>query len=220
MVNWLRNIAAVMLAFCALHCAADEYAERDTVYFYDSWKQMFQLEPDTMIVDPAIDVYSPYELYFETSDKKLNRRIKKEYVAATLGDSTWLVNSNYLKEFFKGDSKNLYGYVPLFFSDKAAYVVAEEYSFAELGGIAYNVTSTYNYYIDFNQHKVIKVNEKTLSALLADYHDLSMRYEGMKDNDRSSIINDYFYKYLDRVADDVLRPYILDVLEDNRRNND
>ncbi len=220
MVNWLRNIAPVLLAFCSLHCAAEEYAESDTVYFYDSWEQMFQVEPDTMMIDLAIDYYSPYELYFESSDKKANRRIKKEYVAATLGDSTWLINSDYLKECFKGDSKNMHGYVPLFFSEKVAYAVVEEYSYAELGDIAFNVISTYNYYIDFSQHKVIKIDEKSLSALLADYHDLRMRFEGMKNNNKSSIINDYFFKYVDRANEDCMRPYILDILEGDEWEED
>lgn len=220
MVNWLRNIAPVLLVFCSLHCAAEEYAESDTVYFYDSWEQMFQMEPDTMMIDLAIDYYSPYELYFESSDKKANKRIKKEYVAATLGDSTWLINSNYLKEFFKGDSKNMNGYVPLFFSEKVAYVVVEENSYAELGDIAFNVISTFNYYIDFSQHKVIKIDEKTLNALLADYNDLRMRFESMKNNKKSSIINDYFFKYVDRANEDCMRPYILDILEGDEWEED
>lgn len=215
MVNRVRNIALILIAFCSLHCAADECAERDTVYFYDSWEQMLQVEPDTMMIDLAIDYYSPYELYFESSDKKVNKRIKKEYVAASLGDSTWLINSDYLKECFKGDSKNMHGYVPVFFNEKVAYAEIEEYSYAELGDVAFNVVSTHFYYIDFNQHKVIRIDEKTLSNLLADYQDLRMRYEGMGNKDKSSVIRDYFFKYVDRVTDDYMRPYILDILGDN-----
>ena len=220
MLNRLHIIAALLLALCSLHCAADECVERDTVYFYNSWEQMMQVEPDTMITDLAIDFFSPFELYFESSDKKATKRIKKEYIAATLGDSTWLINSNYLRGYFKGDSKNLHGYVPVFFSEKVAYAVAEEYSYAELGDIAFNVISTYNYYIDFSQHKVIKIDEKSLSALLADYHDLRMRFEGMKNNNKSSIINDYFFKYVDRANDDCMHPYILDILEGDEWEED
>jgi len=202
-----------MLAFCSLHCAADECIERDTVYFYNSWEQMMQAVPDTMIIDLAIDYFSPFELYFESSDKKANKRIKKEYIAATLGDSTWLINSNYLREYFKGDSKNLHGYVPVFFSKKVAYAVAEEYSYAELGDIAFNVVSTYNYYIDFKRHKVIKVNEKTLGNLLADYHDLRMRYESMSNSNKSAIINDFSLQFVDRAADDPMRPDITEFID-------
>lgn len=213
MLNRLHFIAALMLAFCSLHCAADECIERDTVYFYNSWEQMMQAVPDTMIIDLAIDYFSPFELYFESSDKKANKRIKKEYIAATLGDSTWLINSNYLREYFKGDSKNLHGYVPVFFSKKVAYAVAEEYSYAELGDIAFNVVSTYNYYIDFKRHKVIKVNEKTLGNLLADYHDLRMRYESMSNSNKSAIINDFSLQFVDRAADDPMRPDITEFID-------
>ena len=219
MLNRLHIIAALLLALCSLHCAADECVERDTVYFYNSWEQMMQVEPDTMITDLAIDFFSPFELYFESSDKKANKRIKKEYIAATLGDSTWLINSNYLREYFKGDSKNLHGYVPVFFSEKVAYAVAEEYSYAELGDIAFNVISTYNYYIDFKRHKVIRVDEKTLSAILTDYNDLRMRYEGMKDKGMSAIVNDFFMQFVDRATEDPMRPDILDLLDKEKYND-
>ena len=213
MKNWYsRHIALILLATASLTAVAQE-EPHDTVYFYTTWTQIFDMAPETMVVDPAIDVYSPFELYVETGDKKANKRIKNEYIAASLGDSTWLVNSNYLKENFKGDSKDLYGYVPLFFSEKVAYAVAEEYSYAELGDIAFNVVSTYNYYIDFKRHKVIKVNEKTLGNLLADYHDLRMRYESMSNSNKSAIINDFFLQFVDRATDDPMRPDITEFID-------
>ena len=216
----LRHIIFVATALSCLHAVADESIEKDTVFFYDTWERIFSVEPDTMIVDLAIDTSSPFELYFETSDKAVNKRIKKDYVAAALGDTTWLINSNYLKQYFKGDSKRLHGYVPLFFNEKVAYAVAEEYSFAELGDIAFNVISTYNYYIDFKRHKVIRVDEKTLSAILTDYNDLMMRYESMKDSWLQRIVNDYFLQYVDRVTDDPMRADILDFLEGKEWKND
>lgn len=219
MVNRLRSIAVLLLAFCSLQCAADKCVERDTVYFYNSWEQMLLAEPDTMITDLALDFFSPFELYFESSDKKADKTIKKEYIAATLGGSTWLVNSNYLKQYFKGDSKKLHGYVPVFFNEKVAYAVVEECSYAELGDIAFNVIATYNYYIDFNRRKVIRVDEKTLSAILADYQDLRMRYEGMNNKGWSSIIKDFFLQFVDRATDDIMRPDILGLL-DKEKNND
>ena len=219
MVNRLRSIAVLLLAFCSLQCAADKCVERDTVYFYNSWEQMLLAEPDTMITDLALDFFSPFELYFESSDKKADKTIKKEYIAATLGGSTWLVNSNYLKQYFNGDSKKLHGYVPVFFNEKVAYAVVEECSYAELGDIAFNVIATYNYYIDFNRRKVIRVDEKTLSAILADYQDLRMRYEGMNNKGWSSIIKDFFLQFVDRATDDIMRPDILGLL-DKEKNND
>ena len=213
MKNWYsRHIALILLATASLTAVAQD-EPHDTVYFYTTWTQIFDMAPETMVVDPAIDVYSPFELYVETGDKKANKRIKNEYIAASLGDSTWLVNSNYLKENFKGDSKDLYGYVPLFFSEKVAYAVAEECWYAERGNVSYNVLSTHNYYIDFAQHMVTRIDAKALSALLADYSDLRMRFEGFMDNNKSAILNDFFYRYVDRANEDVLRPYILDLVE-------
>ena len=89
----------------------------------------------------------------------------------------------------------------------------DAYFYAEIAGVGYNVLATHNYYIDFVQHKVTKLDAKALSALLADYPDLRMRYDGLKNNDRSSILNDYFDRYVDRANNDALRPYIIDLVE-------
>ena len=198
-----------MVSFSAL--AEDE--PHDTVYFYITWHQMFSENPDTMIVDPVLDVFSPFEIYVETSDKDVNKRIKNEYIAATLGDSTWLINSHYLRKFFKGDSKKLHGYVPLFFNEKVAYAVAEEYRYAEIGDMGFSVFSTHNYYIDFVQRLVLRLDSKKLSTLLADYPDLRMRYEGMNDNDKTSIMNDFFDRFVARATEDYTRSDILNVVE-------
>ena len=40
-----------------------------------------------------------------------------------------------------------------------------------------------------------------------------MRYEGMKDYKKREIIEDYFFKYIDRASQDVMHPYILDLFE-------
>ena len=47
---------------------------------------------------------------------------------------------------------------------------------------------------------------------MTDYHDLKVRYEGMKDYKKRYIIEDYFYKYIDRASQDFMRPYILDLV--------
>lgn len=212
MKDYLRYLLLVLLVLGSLRAAAQDEPV-DTVYFYASWEQIFNQQPDVMLVDAMIDFNSPFELYFKSKDKMINKKIKKEYVAATLGDSTWLVNSNYLKANFKGDSKKLHGFVPLYFNDKLAYAVGEDCFFAEVAGLGFNVHATYSYYIDFAQHRVSKLDAKSLSALLTDYPDLRMRYESMKDNDRTAIINDFFNQYIERANNDDLRPYILDLVE-------
>ena len=69
------------------------------------------------------------------------------------------------------------------------------------------------YYFDFVNRRVIKITPESLTGLLEDYHDLQMRYEGMKDYKKRYIIEDYFYKYIDRASEDILRPYIVDLVE-------
>ncbi len=58
-----------------------------------------------------------------------------------------------------------------------------------------------------------RVTHEYLSELLEDYPDLQMRYEGMKDYKKREIIEDYFFKYIDRATEDIMRPYILDLTE-------
>ena len=213
MKSLLLKFSVIMLLLPSLPAMAAQDEPVDTVFFYGSWEQMLDAEPDTMITAPMIDVYSPFELYFETLDKKANKRIKKDYIAATLGDSTWLINSNYLRKNFKGDSKKLHGYVPLFFNDKVAYAVAEECAYAEIADVGFNVISNYHYYIDFKQRKVLRIDSNRMCELLADYPDLRMRYESMQSYKSYSIINDFLLQYIDRVTDDFMRPYILDLVQ-------
>ena len=189
----MLHIISFSFAMASL-CAHAVEEPHDTLYFYVTWQQMLDMEPDTMIVDPMIDYYSPFEIYVETKDKRVNKRIKNEYIAATVGDSTWVINSNYLRKRFKGDSKKLHGYVPLFFNEKVAYAVGEECVYSELGDIAFNVVSTVNFYI-------------------ADYPDLRMRYESVYKNRRYRVVKDFFFDFIDRASEDVTRPYILDLVQ-------
>ena len=69
------------------------------------------------------------------------------------------------------------------------------------------------FYIDFVTSTVHRVTNEYLSHLLEDYHDLQMRYEGMKDYKKRYIIEDYFFKYIDRATDDFMHPNILDLVE-------
>ena len=72
----------------------------DTVYFYHSWEQMLNVAPDTMIVNPMIDVCTPYEVYIETGERAFDKKIRLDYIAASLNDGFWLMNSKYLKDAF------------------------------------------------------------------------------------------------------------------------
>ena len=196
---------------------------RDTVFFYDTWEQMFYMQPSAYIVAPYIEASTPYEVFVYTGNDELDEKLLSEHAAITIDEGcTWLISSEYLKKNFKGDTKKMSGFMPLFFDDKVAFVMYVGYGTnVSLKNILFGETdedmdySEYvdYYYIDFMNRKVLKVTPSVLSDLLEDYHDLQMRYEGMKDFKKRYIIEDYFYKFIDRASEDVMRPYILDLVD-------
>ena len=210
----------VALAAFSLQAVAADEIVRDTVYFYDTWEQMLYMEPEAAIIDPFIAVETPYQIAIETADESLNDLIYETHIAATLGDSIWLINSHYLKRDFKGDNKKLKDFMPVFFNERVAFAAYVGYGDnASLKSILFGdwVEENYDeivdyYYIDFVNRKVIKITPESLSELLEDYHDLQMRYEGMKDYRKRHIIQDYFMKFIDRATNDFMRPYILDLV--------
>ena len=212
MKRWYRHIVLFSLAMASLNAVAVE-EPHDTVYFYDTWEQIFYDEPVAMCVDPYIEAYS-YALDFATYDKVLNDNINQRYIAAYLTDGYWFVNSQYLYKKFDVDLHYLNHYVPLFFNEKIAYTLSvANISFKDLVSVDDESDIIDYYYIDFENSKVRRVNPGVLSDLLQDYHDLQMRYEGMKDYKKRNIIEDYFFKYIERVNGDVMHPYILDLVE-------
>ena len=219
MKNILRYLILLTVAVCSLQSQAVPSAKLDTVYFYKSWEQMLNLQPTAYIVNPITWFITPYEMVVETGDEGTNDMIKENYMALSIGDSIWLINSEYLRKNFKGVSKNISEYAPVFFNDKVAYVTApgplgvKDLLFGtESDGVTYYGDVAF-YYIDFKNHRVERVTHSYLSELLEDYHDLQMRYEGMKNNKDKRIIEDYFYKYVDRATDDIMRPFIVDLVE-------
>ena len=208
----------VTVTWGAMHCAADETTPNDTIFFYNSWQQVVDMDPMAFIVNPSLYAETPYEVYFDTGDAELDEMIEKDHLALSVGDTLWLVSSKFLKKHFKGDTKNLNGFVPMFFNDKVAYIVAQgpvsvkDVLFGDTGtdGLTYNFDY---YYIDFLNRKINRVTSEYLSELLEDYHDLKMRYEGMKDYKKRHIIEDFFLKYIDRATTDVMHPYIVDIAD-------
>lgn len=210
----LSHIIIIFLATAWLGANAVE-EPHDTVYFYETWEQVYDDEPAEMCVDPFIDVYS-YALDFVTYDKLLNDKINKQYIAAYLGNGDWFVNSNYLYKKFDVDLHYLKHYVPLFFNSKIAYTLSvANVSFMDQVSVEDESYTVDYYYIDFENYKVRRVDPNVLSELLKDYHDLQMRYEGMKDYKKRNIIEEYFFKYIERATRDVMHPYILDLVDDD-----
>ena len=211
-------ILAVTLSGLTLPAAAAQKREAsDTVYIYQSWRQVFNLTPGVMLIDPYIygDSQFSVNIYFE--DEAVSDVLReKGFVALSIGDSIWFTNSTYLKGKFKGDTGGLDGLLPLFYNTKVAYVAClgnpsvKDVFFARDEDITYPIDY---YYIDFKNSEVRKVTHDYLSELLVEYHDLKMRYEGMKDYKKRYVIEDYFFKYVDRATGDFMHPYILELVE-------
>ena len=217
MKNWIRNMMLGVVAMVSLQAVATE-EPHDTVYFYNTWEQIMAQDPVAMIVDPWIDPITPYEVIIESLNENYNEIIWDTHIAATLGDSIWLINSEYLQREFGEDARKLDAFIPFFFNEKVAYAVfnsnpsVKDILFGRAEEDIANMDADY-YYIDFKNRKVRRVTPSVLSELLEDYHDLQMRYEGMKDYKKPYIIEDYFFKFIDRATDDVMRPKILDLVD-------
>ena len=205
----------VMAAFCVFQCAADA-RQKDTVYIYNSWEQMLYREPSMVLLNPEIVAYSPFSVSIWTDDEEVLQKVSEEgHIAISIGDSIWLANAIYLKQEFSGDVKSFEGYVPLFFTEKVAFLTYPAGTSIKdilFGGEGYVDTDNIAYFnIDFEKRTINKVTHKFMSELLNDYRDLQMRYEGMKDYKKNEIIEYFYYKYIDRVDTDDSKPYILDI---------
>lgn len=172
--------------------------------FFDTWHQVYHNRPVVKSFLSSVIWESDYEIYFEKKGYPDNKDVDK-HIVASLDSTAWRINSKYLKKEFSGDGSLLRGFVPLSFNDRVAYAIYLPWDdFA--GGLEY-------YYIDFQKRKVNKVTHKFLVKLLADYPDLKMRFEGLKDQKSQFVIMDFFLDYVERACDDPMRPLIIDLVE-------
>ena len=223
MKTFLRHIfILVVVAMSSLFAHADTPSDSLYIFFYDNWDRMLDDQPVAMIVNPDLVVNSPYEVYFDTGDEQLDDKINEEFIAFSLYDSTWYVNSRYIKKIFDGDLKHIRGFVPLYFNEKTAFVkspgpmtVKDVLLGTGVDGVT--VRSIDYYYMDFKNRRLERVTSDYLSHLLEDYHDLQMRYEGTKDYKKDYVIEDYFFKYIDRYTEDLMTPRIVDLVTDSHQ---
>ena len=209
--------AAIVLAAVAAFAGRGAAQTADTLCVYRSWQSIFNQRADTVVVNPKIEVRSPYDYDFSTADKRVTRSLRQRSVAVAIGDSTWLISSNWIKTNFKGDCSHFSRFVPLFFSAKVAFVqwlrnmmvglVKGMDTGVGMGGM-YNGATAHFYHLDFATHTVHKVDSDYLIGLLDAYPDLLRRYTMMKDYQSTPMVNSYFMEYVDRLNSDPSVPYL------------
>lgn len=216
----MKRTVLYSLLFCVFALVGGKASAQDAVMVYNSWEAIFDQQSDTIIFNPHIEAYTPCTIEI-IGENKDTRNILDNAVAVALGDSIWLINSNWLKKNFSGDCKKMDLWVPLFFSAKVAFVQWTKYDanvgMSLLGALFgdedlfdkdYEATIPELYLINFEDQVVEEIDHKVLSRLLSDYPDLQRRYEGMKDYKKTYMINTFFLDYIDRLNADPNVPYL------------
>ena len=183
---------ALAMGAAAPHAQTYVPVTHDSVYVYNSWEAILDQWPDTMLVDPEIVAVTPFDIIIATPDEKdTQRMLQRKTVAVAVGDSLWLMSGQYLQRNFKGESKHMDAFVPMYFNAKVVFVQynrphrnfgttlldmlfeSEDYDYED--ELYYTVAPLY--LLDFENKRLHKVDHNVLSQLLADYPDLLRRYE-------------------------------------------
>ena len=76
---YLTLLAMTTLAMCM---TAQEYSARhDSVWVYNSWEAILDQWPDTLVVNPEISVWTPYDIEFEIRRRNANEMLQHQTVA-------------------------------------------------------------------------------------------------------------------------------------------
>ncbi|MBP5687240.1 MAG: hypothetical protein J6X22_01180 [Muribaculaceae bacterium] len=236
-----KLLITILLAVVLAEVAhAQYYSDRkhdegtDTLMVYNSWQSVFYTGPDTMAINPNIEISSPFQYKFKPTEKDrkpLSKMIEKQSVAVAIGDSVWLVNSKYLKDSLQGGyNKYFRDYLPLYFSEKIVffqylpteieYLDVEIDNFENLqyyvgvgrsslleypGGVA----DVAHFVIDLENKTVFLVDKNYLLYLLERYPDMKRRFEMMAGQNEFYLINEFFWDYVDRISRDPYAPNIV-----------
>ena len=201
----------------------------DTVMLYLSWDAIFDAVPDTMLINPEIEMRSPYDYDFKSTtkgDKRSKKLLRDSAIAVTIGDSIWLINSRYLKRGFSGEVKKFDRFIPMYFNSKILFVqyidITNYMSNEMLSSMffrGYTMAEIYDelesaigaapfYLVDFSGKTVYRVDEQLLTQLLEDYPDLLRRYSQMRDYRETYMINSFFLDYVNRLDYDPDVPFL------------
>lgn len=205
----------------------------DSLMVYNSWRSLYYTGPDTVAVNPNVDVYSPFHYKFkptEKSNKQLKKMIEKTSPVVAIGDTVWFVNARFLRDSLNGAyNRLLEDYLPLYFNDKIiffqfiptdiSYLYTEIDSFEGLdtyagvgrssvleydGGIA----DVAHFVVDLENKTVFLVDKTYLLYLLDFYPDMKRRFEMMQDQNEFYLINEFFWDFVDRISRDPYYPQI------------
>lgn len=229
-------LATLFLALCGSSADAQFFTSRkhdkgtDTLYVYNSWRAVFFDGPDTMAINPNIEIFSPFNMKFkptEKDSKPLRKMIEKESVVVSIGDSVWMINSRFLKDSLRGEYNEIFeNYVPLFFNERMAFVqfLPTEISYLPFeiknfegvqAGVGrdglynagdYGIVAIPHFMIDLANRTITLVDRNYLLFLLERYPDLKRRFEMMQDQHEFYMINQFFWDYVDRLDREAQMP--------------
>lgn len=232
-------VVALLTTFGATTANAQFYSNRkhdsgtDTLKVYNSWQALFFNGPDTMAINPNIEISSPFNFKFkptEKDNKPLRKMIEKQSVVTSIGDSVWMINSHYIKDSLQGEYNRIFdNYVPLFFNEKMVFIqfLPTEISYLPveidnlegvMAGVGrygiynagdYGYVAVPHFMIDIASKSINLVDRNYLLFLLERYPDMKRRYEMMQDQNEFYMINQFFWDYVERAERDPYFPEML-----------
>ena len=203
--------------------AQDVKLRHDTLRIYSSWQSLMNDAPHTLLVNPVL-TYGDESNRLNISSaggqskKFVEANIKQSMAVVLIADSisSCYANCAWLNKYMEEGVGQLgyEGFLPMYFNGKMAYVVLSDYFYPTRWERDVVVYQRY-YHLDFEKRCVHEITPKYLLSLLNRYPDLRLRYEGSKRKKDEDMINDFLEKYMNRIAADVMVPYIDEVLTEN-----
>ncbi|MCQ2291235.1 MAG: hypothetical protein MJZ63_08200 [Muribaculaceae bacterium] len=207
----------ILLSIFAVHCFAqaenevvDSVLEIDTVYIYHDWKAVLSHSPVAAYSGQIVYQNDELETVIFTPDPEPQFVIDNQALAVCVGDSLWLASANYLNTHFKQQRKWFRNYMPLYFTEKIAFV--QFWNDDPEKTFIYDFHPSF-FIIDFVGKQLVELNYKVLTSLLARYPDLQCRYLGMKKFKERDVVDFFFMQYIDRLNKDDDALTIIEQLE-------
>lgn len=207
----------ILLIFYAVNCFAqaenevvDSVQEIDTVYIYHDWKAVLSHSPVAAFSGPIVYQNNELETEIFTPDPEPQFIIDNQALAICVGDTLWLASANYLNTHFKQQRKWFRNYMPLYFTEKIAFV--QFWNDDPEKTFIYDFHPSF-FIIDFIGKQLVELNYKVLTSLLARYPDLQCRYLGMKKFKERDVVDFFFMQYIDRLNKDDDALTIIEQLE-------